>query len=114
MAARALSTTCPINEIIAGDATGVLEKWPAELVDCIVTSPPYWQQRDYRGHSQQVGRERTPEAYIKRLAGIFSECRRVLKDSGTLWLVIGDKYVDSAQLGLPWRVALALIEEGWI
>src|SRR5204863_9118442 len=41
-------------------------------------------------------------------------CRRVLKASGTLWLVIGDKYDGGAQLGLPWRVALALIDEGWI
>ena len=48
------------------------------------------------------------------LAALFGECRRVLKSTGTLWLVIGDKYVGGAQLGLPWRVALALIDEGWM
>jgi DNA modification methylase len=114
MAARARPSSCAVNQIIAGDAAAVLEKWPNELVDCIVTSPPYWQQRDYRGQSQQVGREQSPGEYIERLVSIFGQCRRVLKPAGTLWLVIGDKYVDGAQLGLPWRVALSLIDDGWL
>jgi DNA modification methylase len=104
----------PANSIVRGDAAKVLPAWPDSLVDCIVTSPPYWQQRDYRGQSRQVGREATPAAYVERLTAIFRECRRVLKDSGSLWLVIGDKYQNGAQLGLPWRVALALINDGWI
>jgi site-specific DNA-methyltransferase (adenine-specific) len=114
MAARARQPACAVNQVINGDAAAVLGKWPGEFVDCIVTSPPYWQQRDYRGQSQQVGRERSPREYVERLAAVFGHCRRVLKPSGTLWLVIGDKYVDGEQLGLPWRVALALIDEGWI
>jgi site-specific DNA-methyltransferase (adenine-specific) len=106
--------TLPINAIVHGDALAVLSTWPAEAIDCIVTSPPYWQQRDYRGNDCQVGREATPDAYIQRLTAIFGECRRVLKTTGTLWLVIGDKYERGAQLGLPWRVALALNNAGWI
>jgi DNA modification methylase len=102
------------NQILCGDALAVLHSWPSDMVDCIVTSPPYWQQRDYRGKSQQVGREATPAEYVQRLAAIFAECRRVLKSAGTLWLVIGDKYDRGEQLGLPWRVALALIDDGWI
>src|SRR5688572_27289247 len=102
------------NQIVHGDAAAVLETWPAGIVDCVVTSPPYWQQRDYRGEPGQVGREASPAEYVERLVAIFAECRRVLKVSGTLWLVIGDKYVDGAQLGLPWRIALALIEDGWV
>ena len=104
----------PVDAIVHGEALDVLRGWPGEAVDCLVTSPPYWRQRDYRGRSQQVGREATPEEYVARLAGIFAECRRVLKPSGTAWLVIGDKYEDGKQLGLPWRVALALMAEGWI
>jgi DNA modification methylase len=38
----------------------------------------------------------------------------VLRDSGSLWIVIGDKYCDGRQLGIPWRVALALVDTGWI
>ena len=102
------------NQLILGDALEVLQTWPRDLVDCIVTSPPYWRQRDYAASAQQVGQEASPAAYVERLTEIFRECRRVLKDSGTLWLVIGDKYQDGQQLGLPWRVALALIDDGWI
>src|SRR4051812_14982541 len=98
MAGTAKSGTLATNEIIHGDALAVLQAWPSELVDCIVTSPPYWQQRDYRGKSNQVGREATPAEYVQRLTSIFRECRRVTKRTGTLWLVIGDKYEGGEQL----------------
>jgi DNA modification methylase len=111
--ARKATTAPQTNQILHGDALAVLQRWPGNLIDCIITSPPYWQQRDYRGANIQVGREATPADYVARLTAIFRECRRVMKRSGTLWLVIGDKYDDGAQLGLPWRVALALIDEGW-
>jgi DNA modification methylase len=112
--AAATGKTLVTNEIIHGDALAVLQGWPGDFIDCIVTSPPYWQQRDYRGKNGQVGREATPAKYIERVTAIFGECRRVLKRSGSLWLVIGDKYDGGEQLGLPWRVALALIDDGWI
>jgi DNA modification methylase len=92
----------------------VLATWPADFIDCIVTSPPYYQQRDYRGEPGQIGREPSPAEYVERLRLVFAQCRRVLRASGTLWIVIGDKYDEGRQLGLPWRVALALIDEGWI
>ncbi len=114
MARTAMSKTLIVNRIVHGEALATLQRWPNEVVDCIVTSPPYWQQRDYRGKSEQVGQERTPAEYVERLAAMFGECRRVMKSTGTLWLVIGDKYDDGQLLGLPWRVALALIECGWI
>lgn len=104
----------PLNSIYHGDNLAVLAGWPENLVDCIVTSPPYYRQRDYAGEAKQVGLEETPQAYVRRLVAIFGECRRVLKEAGSLWLVIGDKYDGGEQLGLPWRVALALIDDGWI
>ena len=45
----------------------MLPELPADSVDCIVTSPPYWRQRDYRGGRRQVGQEKTPEEYVARL-----------------------------------------------
>jgi DNA modification methylase len=114
MARTATTKKLRLNQIIHGDNLTVLKNWPADLVDCIITSPPYWRQRDYRGKSEQIGREQTPQAYVERLTSVFGECRRVMKPTGTLWIVIGDKYDDGAQLGLPWRVALALIDDGWI
>ena len=101
------------NEVIHGDALRVLQSWPDAFVDCTVTSPPYFQQRDYAGEKEQVGLEATPADYVARVTEIFRECRRVTKPRGSLWLVIGDKYVDGAQLGIPWRVALALMDDGW-
>lgn len=103
-----------LDTILCGDALPTLRKLPDDFIDCIVTSPPYFQQRDYAGSKTQVGGEKTPGEYVARMTAIFEEARRVLKSSGSLWLNIGDKYVDNRQLGMPWRVALAMIDAGWI
>lgn len=103
-----------LNQILCGEAAAVLAGWPDEFIDCVVTSPPYFRQRDYRGNAEQIGLEESPQHYIDKLVGTFRHCRRVLKNSGTLWLVIGDKYDGGRQLGMPWRVALAMADDGWI
>lgn len=82
------------------------------MVDTMVTSPPYFRQRDY-GTKTQIGREATPAEYIDRLVQVFEAARRCLKPSGSLWLVLGDKYQNGAMLGMPWRVAIALQDSGW-
>lgn len=61
---------------------------------CIVSSPPYWRQRDY-GMPGQLGLEQTPEEYVDRLTAIFAECRRVLRPEGTCWVNLGDKWAHS-------------------
>jgi site-specific DNA-methyltransferase (adenine-specific) len=103
----------PGDAVICGDATQVLEVLPEHSVQVVVTSPPYYKQRDYKSDGQ-LGHEPTPEEYVRRLAGIITACRRVLKPDGLLWLNLGDKYLGGRLLGLPWRVALALTESGWI
>ena len=108
-----MSAACWRNSILCGDALEQLKRLPSNGCDAIVTSPPYYRQRDY-GVSTQVGSEATPAAYVARLVSIFAACRRVLSDRGTLWIVLGDKYEDGRQLGMPWRVALALTDDGWI
>jgi DNA modification methylase len=102
-----------LNRVFHADARQLLPTCPANLVDVIVTSPPYYLQRDYQGE-HQLGLESSPDAYVAALVGVLAECRRVLKDTGTLWLVIGDKYLDGELLGMPWRVALALKAAGWL
>ncbi|MCA9209311.1 MAG: site-specific DNA-methyltransferase [Planctomycetales bacterium] len=102
----------PRNEIICADAETALGGMPAGCIDAVVTSPPYFQQRDY-GADRQIGREPTPAEYIARLVRLFQQVRRVLAETGTVWIVIGDKYVDGQLLGLPWRVAIALQDDGW-
>lgn len=101
-----------LNQIICGEALETLQSLPDQLVDCTVTSPPYYRQRDYSGEAQ-IGLEADPDHYVRNLAEVFAECLRVTKRSGSLWVVIGDKYTDGEQLGMPWRVALALKEVGW-
>lgn len=82
--------------IIQGDALSVLKTLDDESVNCCVTSPPYYNLRDY-GVDGQVGLESTPEEYIQKLVEIFREVRRVLKKDGTLWFNIGDSYAGSGK-----------------
>ena len=100
------------NVILKGDALHALRKLPSHFVSTIVTSPPYYGQRDY-GVARQIGAEVTPDSYIDNLIRIFEECQRVLRKDGTLWLNLGDKYRGGQLEGLPWRVALKLREVGW-
>ncbi len=99
-------------QILGGDARDRLVELPACSVHTIVTSPPYYQQRDYEDQ-RQIGAETTPQEYLRNLVEIFASCRRALRDDGTLWLNLGDKYQDKKLLGMPWRVALALSDDGW-
>lgn len=101
------------DRVIHGDARSVLGFLPDGLADCVVTSPPYYGQRDYAVDGQ-LGMEINPDAYIQALQAIFRDVRRVLKPTGTLWLNLGDKYIDGGLTGLPWRVALALKADGWL
>jgi site-specific DNA-methyltransferase (adenine-specific) len=60
-------------------------------VDCIVTSPPYYGQRDY-GFDGQIGLEDHPQQFIDALIEVFDLCWQVLSDTGSLWINIGDTY----------------------
>ena len=102
-----------LGQVIRGDARQVLASFPAQIVDTIVTSPPYFRQRDYE-RDGQLGQESTPDEYVQRLVRVMRAARRVTKDTGTCWLVIGDKYQQGRLLGMPWRVALAMQDDGWI
>ena len=66
---------------------------PDQSVHCCVTSPPYFGLRDY-GHPGQIGLEATPDAYVAKMVEVFREVKRVLRDDGTLWLNLGDSYVN--------------------
>lgn len=101
------------NFIVNGDAAEALDQMPNGLVNTIVTSPPYFGQRNYEVDGQ-VGSEKSHLDYVERLVSIFRRAREVLSDDGTLWLNLGDKYLNGAMLGMPWRVALALVDDGWI
>jgi site-specific DNA-methyltransferase (cytosine-N4-specific) len=81
-----------LDTVQLSDSLGFLRTLPDECVNSIVTSPPYFGQRDY-GHEAQIGLEETAQEYIDTLVGVCREARRVLKRDGTFWLNIGDNYV---------------------
>ena len=101
-----------LDQFLCGDAIEVAKRLPDACVDTIVTSPPYWQQRDY-GTDDQIGQEVSPAAYVERLSELFEELKRVVKPTGSMWMVIGDKYLKGELMGMPWRVALGLKDVGW-
>ena len=86
------------NIIINRDCLLALRDLPDESVNCCVTSPPYYALRDY-GMDAQIGREDSPEEYIRRLVLVFREVRRVLTNDGTLWLNIADTYCGTGNKG---------------
>ncbi len=134
-------------ELHQGDALEALQAMPDGIINCAVTSPPYYWQRDY-GVDGQIGHEPTITGYVDALVQCFRELRRVLRNDGTFFLNLGDTYysakgrphgsddknrgrqwarktlraVDGPGLGLPrksligipWRVALAMQDDGWI
>lgn len=99
--------------LLHGDALTVLRNFPAASVDMVITSPPYWSQRKYSGNSR-LGQEATYQEYVDRLLEIFAELPRILRPEGSFWLNLGDTYRDKNLCGIPWRVALALQDAGWI
>ena len=82
--------------IYQGDARKVLEQLPDNSVNCCVTSPPYYQIRDYKV-AGQMGLEPTLTEYMERLLIVLDQVRRVLRDDGTLWLNLGDSYSASGK-----------------
>ncbi|MFA6235528.1 MAG: site-specific DNA-methyltransferase [Bacteroidota bacterium] len=141
------------------DVRASLKIIPDQSIQTALTSPPYWNLRDYHCEGQ-IGLEKTPEDYIQELVSVFREMKRVLRDDGTFWLNLGDSYAGSwgnqgrkeergtqraingpiiqnlqpypdagshtgswvkdhptlkpkDLVGIPWRVAFALQEDGW-
>lgn len=104
----------PQVKILPGDCMKTLRSIEPKSVNTCVTSPPYWGLRDYK-EGEQLGLEDTPEKYVDNLIEVFREVRRVLRDDGTVWLNLGDSYqLNKQMVGIPWRVALRLQEDGWI
>lgn len=137
-----ISSNAPAEStMIQGDALTALCHLPEEFFQCCITSPPYWGLRDYR-ISGQIGLEEDPYTYVEKLAAVFGQVKRVLKENGVLWLNAGDSYTSGNRgyrapdkknpvramsfraptpkglkpkdlIGIPWRLAFALQEAGW-
>jgi len=135
-------------QVLTGNNLETLATLPAESVQCVVTSPPYYGLRSYLADDDpmkpfEIGQEKTPQEFIKKLVAVFREVRRVLKSDGILWVNIDDSYVnnpgngrggesvgggsphrsgiDTTKKGLPTknlflipqRLIIALQDDGW-
>lgn len=102
------------SQVLIGDALATLKTLPGQSAQTCITSPPYFNLRDY-GVPGQLGLEQTPEEFVRKIVDVFREVRRVLKNDGTVWLNLGDSYDNrKCLLGMPWRVAIALQADGWL
>lgn len=89
-------------EILTGDCRAILDTLPERSVQCVVTSPPYWGQRDY-GVDGMIGLEADVETWVAVMVDVFRKVWRVLRDDGTLWINLGDKYAGSGGAGGDYR-----------
>ncbi|NII26193.1 site-specific DNA-methyltransferase [Pseudoflavitalea sp. X16] len=87
-----------MNTIHPIDCLQGLRQLPDDCVQCCVSSPPYFHQRDY-GMEGQFGLESSPEEYVARMVEVFQEVKRVLRPDGVLWLNLGDGYWGSGKAG---------------
>jgi len=131
-----------INKIYNESCMDTVSRMPDNYLDCIITSPPYWQLRDY-GYDGQWGLEPTFQEYLDHLWGLMDAVYPKLKDSGTVWINLGDTYSGSGGSGgdynegglregqpkvrpskveiknkclllIPHRFAIGCIDRGWI
>jgi DNA modification methylase len=90
-------------QVLVGDARERLRELPERSVQTCVTSPPYFGLRDYGSGEQEMGTEATPDEFAAALVEVFREVRRVLRDDGTVWVVLGDSYSGSGPSGASYQ-----------
>ena len=101
----------PIDQILCGDNLELIRQIPDHSVRLVITSPPYFQQRDY---GAGMGNEACLKEYLGNLLSLFHECVRVVKDDGSLVFNLGDKYENSNLLLVPYRFAIGAMETGLV
>jgi site-specific DNA-methyltransferase (adenine-specific) len=105
---RELPPNLPVNQILCGDNLELIRELPNDSVNLVITSPPYFQQRDYGAGG--MGNENELTEYLETLKTLFAECVRVITPDGSIVFNLGDKYADSSLLLVPYRFAIAVTE----
>lgn len=85
-----------LNKVALGSCFDLIKELPDESINCVVSSPPYWNLRDY-GVEGQFGQEKTFEEFVDKLCGLFDDTKRVLRKDGGLWVNLGDSYSSSGE-----------------
>jgi len=97
-----------LDKLVIGDSLVLLKEIPDGVVDLVITSPPYFQQRDYGVDG--IGMEESLEEYLSNLHDVFRECIRIVKPTGHIVINLGDKYEKGSLLMVPWRFAIRLLD----
>src|SRR3990167_9668060 len=97
------------DKIIQGDSLEILKTLDDESVDCCITSPPYWNLRDYNTIGQ-LGLETTFQEYVQKLCDIFDEVKRIIKKEGTCFVNLGDTYSGNKEGKTDYKVSNYLKE----
>lgn len=96
-----------------GDCRDLASSVADESIQTIITSPPYFNMRDY-GVEGQIGLEGTPEAFIDSLCEVFDAYRPKLKKQGSLFVNLNDKYESKSLMMIPYLFAHEMTKRGWI
>jgi len=110
------ASALPLDQIICTDNLNAIKSLPNGSINLIITSPPYFQQRDY-GYdygAAGIGSEPSLQEYLDRLLCLFRECVRVTANDGSIVFNLGDKYQDGNLLLVPYRFAIAATETGLV
>jgi len=102
-----------IPKVVIGDVRKIVSQLPDNFIDCVITSPPYWKQRDY-GHPDQIGQEEMPEKYVSEIAKMFNALRPKLKKTSVVFLNVGYKYLDEELILIPEMIAIEMQRSGYM
>ena len=76
---------------IQGNCIDKIKELDDNSIDCVVSSPPYFNLRDYQVE-EQFGLEKTYQEYIANTVKVFESFKPKLKDTATIWWNVGDSY----------------------
>ena len=97
-----------LDKLIVGDSLKLLKEIPDNSINLIITSPPYFQQRDYEVEGA-IGNEKSVEDYLEKILKVFHEAVRITRPDGHIVFNLGDKYKDGSLMLVPWRFAIEAI-----
>jgi len=102
-------------KIIQGDAYQIIKHLSVggSKFRAIITSPPYYGHRHYGSDNHEIGREQTVEGYLDSLVRVFTACKDLLAEDGSLWIVIGDTRRRHEKLRVPHRLVEKLVSFGY-
>jgi DNA modification methylase len=101
------------NKIHQGDSWELVKQLDDESIDCIITSPPYYNLRNYQVEGQ-AGSENDSQEWIDKMIQLCQLLKPKLKKTGTMFWNIGESYDNKQLLGLPWQFALAMKKNWWL